>query len=152
VDERTGPSRRFELARRFLFWAFVAQVPLGYSVAFAYESELWAWHREGMADALWGTTGVPAVAVPVVHQLAAMLGATIACWGVAMAWVVAGPFRRRERWAWFCVASSFAAWFVVDTWLSLTHGVTVNVFFNLGALALIGGPLALTWDAFRDSA
>ncbi len=102
-----------------------------------------AWHRQRVAQELWGLGEVPEQAMPILRQLAAMLGSTIACWALAMVCVVWWPLRRRERWAWACIGASSALWFVVDTALSASHGVTTNVLFNCGAAVMIAVPLAL---------
>lgn len=145
-DNRTGMHDRplrFRLGWWLLLLGFLGQLPLGLSVAFGYRGALWGWHRRGVAEALWSAAEVPAEALPLMDQLTAMLGATIACWGLATALVVAIPLRRGERWAWGCVAGSALLWFVVDTGLSAAHGVWVNVGFNLAALVMMGVPLAM---------
>ena len=73
----------------------------------------------------------------------------MAAWAIALVFVVAVPFARRERWAFWCVLVSAAAWFPIDTFVSWRHGVTVNVVFNLGALAMLLLPLGAAWPAFR---
>jgi len=132
-----------------LLVGFLGQVPLGLSVAVGYRSPIWGWHRRRMAEALWGTQEIPPEAWPVAEQLLAMLGATMACWGLAMAAVVAVPLRRRELWAWWCVAASALLWFTVDTGLSAANGVRVNVAFNCAAALMMGLPLALVWPGLR---
>lgn len=138
-----GEPWRVRWGRRLLFLGFVVQVPLGMSIAFGYRTPLWAWHRTRMAVSLGGTNDVPAAAVPYVDQLMGMLGATMACWGLAMAVLVAIPMRRGERWAVWCIFASSVLWFVVDTGLSAHHGVMVNVWFNVAAMAMISVPLAM---------
>jgi len=144
------PSKTYAVGWWFLLIGFLGQVPLGLSVAFGYRWSIWGWHRRRMAEALWGTATIPAEAWPVADQLLAMLGATMACWGLAMAFVVAVPLRRREPWAWWCVASSALLWFTVDTGLSAAHGVWVNVAFNCAAGVMIGAPMALVWPSGGD--
>ena len=140
---------RFKLWRLVLLIGFGLQVALGYSVVFGYRTALWSIHRTGMAEALWGLPDLPEIAVPIVDQLCAMLGATLSCWAVAMLFVVHGPFARREPWAWWCVLASTLAWGVVDTAMSVYHGVTINVLFNMMPLVMICVPLAATWRAFH---
>lgn len=131
---------------------FGAQVLVGYSAAFGYDSALWAWHRQGVARALWGLAEVPEVAWPLMRQLCAMLGATIACWALAMLCLVRGPLRRREPWAWWAILTSFLSWFVVDTGLSARHGVWINVAFNVGAAIMTLGPLVCCASIVRTNA
>lgn len=134
-------------ARELGVWALVIgfgmQIPLGLSVAFGYTGPLWGWHRQRLAQQLTGAPELSADASAIAAQLAAMLGATMACWALSMLLVVHFPLRRGEAWAWWCVAGSSALWFFVDTGLSVHHGAWVNVAFNLAAGAMIGLPLLL---------
>ena len=132
-----------------LLVGFVMQVPLGLSVALGYGSPLWGWHRHRMARSLLGLDDVPAELMPMVDQLTAMLGATMACWGLAMAVLVWVPLRQGKAWAWWCIAASAGLWFVVDTGLSAAHGATVNVAFNSAAGLMMGIPLVLTAGVLR---
>jgi hypothetical protein len=122
---------------------------MGYAVAFGLGSPAFAWHQSRVAEALWGSPHYGPEVQSYRSWIAALLGATMAAWAVALAFIVAIPFARRERWAFWCVLVSVAAWFPVDTFVSWRHGVMVNVVFNLGALAMLLLPLGATWPAFR---
>lgn len=128
-------------------WALVLgfgmQIPLGLSVALGYTGPLWAWHRHRLAQQLSQTAELSPDAMAIAAQLAAMLGATMACWALSMLLVVHFPLRKGEAWAWWCVAGSSALWFLVDTALSWHHGAWVNVAFNVTAGVMIGLPLLL---------
>jgi hypothetical protein len=139
---------RFRLWQRLLLGALCLQALTGYAVALGLGSSIFEWHQSRVAVALWGNSEFG----PELHAyrswIAALLGSTMAAWAVALAFVVAIPFARRERWAFGCVLASIAAWFPVDTFISWRHGVWVNVLFNLGALVMLLLPLAATWPAF----
>ncbi len=73
-----------------------------------------------------------------------VLGAVLAGWMALIAAIVAGPLRRRERWAWLAVAGSFAGWFVIDTTHSLVTGYPENAAFNaVFAIAFVPPLIAL---------
>lgn len=76
-------------------------------------------------------------------------GATIAGWGVAIVFVAAQAFARREPWAWHAIALGTAIWFVLDTGTSLAHGVAFNVALNVVIAVLVAVPLAGTRRLFR---
>jgi hypothetical protein len=78
----------------------------------------------------------------------AVLGATIAGWGVCMVGIVRVPFARREAWSWTILVVGLTLWFVVDTTLSAMHGVGFNVGFNTAVAVLMGLPLVMTRRAF----
>lgn len=124
---------------------FALQIGVGLSASVAYDGVLWAWHRRATARELLGVAELPADAAPFVLQLASMLGATIACWAVAMLALALGPLARGERWALATVAGSTALWFAVDTGLSLRHGAWTNAIFNVAAAATVFLPLGAVW-------
>lgn len=70
-----------------------------------------------------------------------ILGAVILGWMLTVGGIVVGPLRRRERWAWSTVASSIAAWFVLDTGLSLALGYVGHAVFNLVFVLAFAVPL-----------
>ena len=81
-----------------------------------------------------------------------VLGATMAGWGVFIVFIVHEPFRRRERWAWNCLAVGVGLWFVVDTALSIAANVIFNAAFNLLLVVLIAPPLLATRANFSAPA
>ncbi len=141
---------------RFRFWwlwlmlVMLAMVAIGYSAVVLLETPLWDWHQHATARALWATDAFPDEVFAYRRHAMGMLGPTIAAWAVTMCFVVAGPFRRRERWAWWCVLLSTFAWYPVDTLVSALEGVWVNVAFNTVALVLILLPLAFTHGRFSS--
>jgi hypothetical protein len=135
--------------RAWLLVALAIQTAAGYAVAFLHDTALFAWHQDRVGLALWGSVDFPSEAARFRAWSFALLGGTMASWGVALLWVVARPFARREPWAWWAVVTSLAAWFPVDTALSAAHGVWVNVAFNAAALLMLAIPLAATRRWFR---
>ncbi|MFV8751023.1 hypothetical protein ACNOYE_10800 [Nannocystaceae bacterium ST9] len=139
-------ERAFGRWRAWLVIGLVIQALAGYAIAFAYASSpVFGWHRAGTAEALWSTREFPAEVEPFASFIMGVLGATMASWAIALIFVVAVPFARRERWAWWCVVVSLIAWAPVDTAISLAHGVTVNAAFNLIGVVMLAIPLAATW-------
>lgn len=141
----SGGSPWFRVFWIWLLCAFAGQAALGYSVAFAIETPLWSWHQEPMAESLWSQSQVPALVADYRRHAMGMLGPTIASWAVALFFVTAVPFRRREPWAWWCIAVSLMAWFPFDTAVSMLEGVWSNVAFNVAGFAMTAIPLAATY-------
>ena len=71
-----------------------------------------------------------------------ILGAVIVGWMLTLGAIVVGPLQRRERWAWNTIASSVAAWFLLDTGLSLALGYEGHALFNLVFVIALAVPLA----------
>ena len=74
-------------------------------------------------------------------------GATLAGWGVVFSLVAWRGLGNREIWAWWALATGTLLWFFLDSAVSLAHGVTFNVAFNVMLLALVGIPLGATRSA-----
>ena len=73
------------------------------------------------------------------------LGGTIAGSYLMQAFVVAIPFKRRERWAWHAIAWSTLLWFALDSLVSAFHGAYFNIYLiNLMPLVIFGIPLFAT--------
>lgn len=139
-------ARSFRVWRAWLLVALTLQALAGYVVAFGYGSlDAFAWHREGSAAALWSSERFPSEVEPFRDFVMGVLGATMVSWAVALLFVVALPFARRERWAWWCVTVSVLSWAPIDTGISLAHGVLVNALFNLAGVTMLAIPLAATW-------
>jgi hypothetical protein len=64
----------------------------------------------------------------------AVLGAVMVGWGLLMAFVVAIPLQRGERWAWWGLLVALGTWFVVDTAVSLILGFGENALLNTAVL------------------
>jgi uncharacterized BrkB/YihY/UPF0761 family membrane protein len=71
----------------------------------------------------------------------AVLGAVMVGWMALLFAVVHGPLRRREPWAWPAVVLSLAAWFVLDTGMSMVLGFPTHALFNLVFAVALAVPL-----------
>lgn len=101
------------------------------------------------ADAVFwpGATATPAVAA-YRSWVFGVTGSVMGGWGLLMAAVAWGPFRRRERWAWLAMSVPVACWYIADTATSVVHGVISNALLNTVLLGLFGVPLLGTARVF----
>jgi hypothetical protein len=77
------------------------------------------------------------------------LGGTIAGSYLMQTFIVAGPFKRRERWAWHALLWPMLLWFCVDSTVSALHGAYFNIYLiNLVPVLVFGVPLIATWPMF----
>jgi hypothetical protein len=70
-----------------------------------------------------------------------VLGAVMFGWALALWFIVTGPLRQRQRWAWNAVAFSMLGWFLVDSSLSLLSGYGENAILNLAFGVMFAVPL-----------
>ena len=80
-----------------------------------------------------------------------IIGAVMFGWGTAMLLIVLGPLRRASFHAWLALAIPVAAWFIVDTTLSLWLGFWHNTILNTVFLVLFAIPLAATYRLCRTA-
>ena len=99
----------------------------------------------------WGVRAVPEEVVVFQSWIYGVLGATVAGWGVFLAFIAHYPFKNKERWAWNCVALGMLLWFTVDTAISLYFGVIFNALFNTILLIAVLLPLILSRRAFSNN-
>lgn len=77
-------------------------------------------------------------------------GATVAGWGIFLAYISYAPFKRGEKWAWNCLVVGLGIWFVLDTGISWHYSVFFNVIFNVIVVVATGMPLMFTKKVFID--
>lgn len=69
-------------------------------------------------------------------------------WGIFLAYMVRYPFTNKERWARDCIAIGVAAWFLIDTSVSVWMQAYFNVAINVLLAVLVAVPLLATKDLF----
>ena len=141
---------------RFLFWQrwllVVGIVVAGFGVLMALLSgtPLFDLFNRQIDPAFWGANAVDGAARQFQQWVYSVWGATIAGWGIILAYVARYPFSRKERWARNALAFGLLVWYVLDTSLSVIHSVYFNVVFNTSLLILVMLPVVFTWKEFTQ--
>jgi hypothetical protein len=138
----------FNLWRIWLFLACLAMAAFGLTLALGSRGEFFAFFMNRIDPLFWGAAGPPVGAVEFQRWIYGAWGATVAGWGLMMALLAWVPWGRRETWARNTLAASVGLWFVVDTILSFSHGVWINVALNIVVLLVLGLPVFMTWRRF----
>lgn len=141
---------RFLFWQRWLFVCAVGIVAFGLLMAFFNPMPLFALFNRQIDPVFWGASQPPESFLAFRNWVYRVWGATIAGWGVMVAFLVHVPFRRRERWAWGALTAGLLTWYVLDTAFSLAAGVLFNALFNTLLALLFAPPLALTYRFFRE--
>ncbi len=153
LDEgrRTSPRRRSSSLERWSRWLQVvaaAVAVFGLVMALFGGTALF-----GPVNWLFDPAFWPGSAPAAVTEFRAWVygawGATLAGWGIVLVFIARRPFAAGEAWAWRAVALGTGAWFVLDTAISLAHGVTPNVVLNVVVFALVAIPLLGSRKDFR---
>jgi len=140
---------------RFYFWQTwlfaVGLVIVVFGLALAFFNQTAAFDllfNDRINPVFWGIRDAPAEVAAFQQWIYGVLGATVAGWGVFLAFIARYPFRNRERWAWNCLAVGLLLWYTVDTALSLYFQVYFNAIFNTVLLGAVILPLAFSRKAF----
>lgn len=141
-------DRAFRFWQRWLLYASAFFCAFGVVVALFPDASFLAPWRAAVARTFYG--GVePEQAAAFRAFIFGPLGGTMAGSFLLQTFVVAVPFARRERWAWWAVGGALTLWFVVDSSLSVAHGAAFNVLLvNLAPVVVFAPPLAATRRAF----
>jgi hypothetical protein len=80
--------------------------------------------------------------------LMAILGPTIASWGVLFLYAINSGFTRPSPQAWWFMFSACVVWAPYDSIYSLQHGIYLNAIINAVAFAMIMSPLLIVRKHF----
>ena len=145
-------EHRFLFCQRWLLALGVIIVVFGVALAFLYPTPLFDIFRAQIDPAFWGAGELTSGTALFQQWIYGVLGATMAGWGVCIAFIAAVPFKRKEKWAWNCLAIAVSLWFVVDTFLSWRFGALFNVVFNVLIFVAALVPLLFSRKYFLISA
>ncbi|MFQ5399613.1 MAG: hypothetical protein ACE5E7_08455 [Anaerolineae bacterium] len=119
-------------------------IVFGVFMALLNGTALFDWFNNQIDPVFWEDTAVPDNAQTFQRFIYGVLGATVAGWGVFLAFIAYCPFRQKEKWAWNCVLAGLLLWFLIDTPISLYFQVAFNAAFNTLLLVSAILPLAFT--------
>ncbi len=131
----------YEAWRRWLVAVGVAVAAFGLAMAALAGTPAFAPIAGIVDQAFWSPAGPDHAAASFQAWALGVWGATLAGWGVTVAWLAFEALRRHERWAWRAMALGAATWFILDTGRSAVHGVWANVAINVVLGAAIACPL-----------
>jgi hypothetical protein len=131
----------FTFWQRWLFILSLIIIAFGLGMAVLNSTPLFDLLNRQVDPIFWGAQSLPQEALAFRGWAYGVLGATMAGWGVFIAFLAQSPFRRRERWAWNCTALGMLVWYLPDTTISLASGVIFNAVLNTVLLALVALPL-----------
>jgi hypothetical protein len=141
-------DRRFLLWQRWLMALGVIIVVFGVALAFFYPTPLFDVFRTQLDPSFWDVGELTSGTLLFQEWIYGVLGATMAGWGVCIAFIAAVPFKRKEKWAWNCLAIAVSLWFVIDTFLSWRFGALFNVVFNALVFLAAMAPLLFSRKYF----
>jgi hypothetical protein len=140
--------KQFLFWQRWLFVFSLIVVLFGLGMALLNRTSLFAIFDSQVNPAFWRANLLPAGVSSFQGWSYGVLGATMAGWGVFLAFIVRYPFQNRERWSWNALLIGLSLWYVTDTAISLHFDVVFNALFNTVIFILAALPLFFTRQEF----
>lgn len=138
----------FSFWQRWLYTVGIAIFVFGVIMALISGTPLFDLFNRLINPAFWNSTTPDESAGQFQQWIYGVWGATIAGWGIFLTFIARYPFKRKERWSWYCLVFGFLVWFILDTLLSVYYKVYFNVAFNTALLIIAGLPLVFTRKEF----
>ncbi len=143
--------QRFNFWQKWLFVVSLGITTFGSFMALFNRTPLFDLFNGQIDPVFWSSAAsFPESVAPFQGWLYGAWGATVAGWGIFLAFIAHYPFKQREKWAWNCLVWGLGIWFVLDTGISWYYGVTFNVVFNIVVTLAAGLPLVFTRDQFKN--
>jgi len=101
-----------------------------------------------ISSAFWESSEVPAEAKEFYYWVFGVYSAMGTAWALFIVLVACYPFKRKEKWSWYCLFSCISVWFVIDTAFSINFEFYVNVINNVIFYVLLILPLIFTKREF----
>jgi len=139
---------------RFLFWQrwlFVVGLLIsvfGIMMVFFSGTTLFELFDSQITPVFWGTKEIADDIKGFQQWIYGVLGATVAGWGIFLAFISYYPFKKKEKWSWNCLVVGPLVWFAIDTAISLYCKVYFNALFNAVLFTLVILPLFFTREYF----
>jgi hypothetical protein len=137
--------------KNWLLAVCLAMILFGTLMVFLSGTPLFNVFNRRIDPAFWGSDQIPAEARLFRSWIYGVWGATIAGWGILLAFVIAGPFSRHEKWAFNGVGFGVLVWYVFDTGLSIVFRVGFNAIFNTVLLAALLLPMIVLRKHFSST-
>ncbi len=139
----------FTFWQRWLFLLGIVVAAFGIGMALLNGTAVFDLLDKQINPVFWDQEPLPEPAEAFQGFIYGVLGATMAGWGVFIAFIAHHPFRKRERWAWNCLLAGMLVWYIVDTLISINAQVYFNAAFNTALLLLVGLPLVFSRKHFE---
>ena len=143
-------EKSFNFWQKWLTYANVMTVFVGFMCAFAGNSFVFEMHNEGTKDVFFGGAEFSEEVLNMKNWLFGIIGGTIVGFHILMIMISEYAFKKKERWAYSALWFAMISWFCIDSGISLYYGAVHNVvLINLVAMVLICVPLIMTRKAFK---
>lgn len=140
---------RFPFWQKWLTYANLMAILMGFLVAFAGNSLVFDYHNSFTREVFFHNDQLPPETQNLKDWLFGIIGGTIVGFHTLMIMISENSFKKKEKWAYRAMWYGLLSWFIIDSSLSIYHGALYNVLLiNIVALVSIGLPLIMTRKEF----
>ncbi|MDQ8038626.1 MAG: hypothetical protein REI12_14490 [Pedobacter sp.] len=134
-----------KLAKRFLLLYAFAHIAGGLLLPCLVDTPFFAHYNNAVATAF---NTQDAASRAQANYLSALMGPTVASWGLLFALAVQQSFAKPTRMAWWGMLGAGLLWAPYDSWPAWQHGVHLNTLINVLSLLALLVPLWLVRHNF----
>lgn len=136
--------------QQWLFYSSLVFATFGILFALFAGSPLFCFYQRAVAYTFWGNEFMPPEAFQFYRFVAGLVGGTLACCYILLAYIAIYPFKRKELWVRNCIVISFGLWFIIDSGVCIYYGAYFQIYvFNVISLFQKLLPLVFTWKEFK---
>jgi hypothetical protein len=108
-------------------------------------------YNQALSETFFGQKTLPKNVFIYNQWVWAMLGAVIIAWSICMLFLALYPFKKHEKWSWWCIASSLLITFIVDIGFSIHFNFYTEIIVSL--TWFLGGiiPIIATYKDFFNT-
>lgn len=142
-------DKKFNFWQKWLTWANVLVIGIGFLVAFAGNSIFFEIHNHETAKAFYNSEALDSETLLLKNWLFGIIGGTIVGFHLLMVFISENAFKNKEKWSYYALWAAMIFWFVIDSSLSIYYGASHNVILiNLPGLIMVCIPLVFTRKTF----
>ena len=138
--------------RQLLFWWLIVVATMhvlgGIALAFEFPEAVWQVYRQDLYLVFSVSNEISDQVDTMISMILRLFGPTVASWGCLMIYLLHRIFSHNDRAALVFLSAATILWFLLDTTISLTFGVTSHLYINSAAFIAIILPLAVL--RFKD--
>ena len=136
--------------QKWLFYTSILFTLFGITVALYGNNIFFRPYNQILAKIFWNKLEIPYEAESFRAFIWGLLGATITCCYILLAYIAYYPFKRKELWARNAIIVAFSFWVTLDSIACINYGVYFQIYIiNAFSITIKALPLLFTWKDFK---
>ena len=146
-DSQNNSKGCFKFWQKWMVVYSILLILFGLLMTFGSTSAIFKSYNRAVAETFWSQPKLHETVAEYHPWMFAVLGSSLTGWSICYLFLAMFPFKRRERWSYYCIIFSILVWALLDSVFSVHFRIHIEALFNLGAVAGFAVPLTAT---FRD--